>query len=67
MRPGGPKLAPRRSGHRCIETPADRLAKVTGKMHLWRFDFVEENSILSRAKRRNNFLFARLAPQINRK
>jgi hypothetical protein len=39
----------------------------TRKMHLWRFDFVEKNSIFPAPHRRNNFLFAVLAPQINRK
>jgi hypothetical protein len=40
---------------------------VAGKMHLWRFDLVEKNSIFAKRYRRNNFLFTPLAPDIYRK
>jgi hypothetical protein len=44
-----------------------RSEGVAGKMHLWRFDFVEKNSIFARRHGRNNFLFTPLAPDIYRK
>jgi hypothetical protein len=40
---------------------------VAGKMHLWRFDLVEKNSIFAKRYRRNNFLFTPPAPDIYRK
>jgi hypothetical protein len=40
---------------------------VAGKMHLWRFDFVEKNSIFAKRHGRNNFLFTPLDPDIYRK
>jgi hypothetical protein len=51
-------------GRAAARAPSEMAAR---KMHLWRFDLVEKNSIFQTPHRRNNFLFAVLAPQINRK
>jgi hypothetical protein len=64
---GGAQIALWALNHRCIEAALVRHGIVAGKMHLWRFDFVEKNSIFASRHRRNNFLFTPLAPDIYRK
>jgi hypothetical protein len=64
---GGAQIASEGSAHDHFAAARGGSEMAARKMHLWRFDFVEKNSIFAMPHRRNNFLFAVLAPQINRK
>jgi hypothetical protein len=64
---GGAQLASEALSHGGAKAAHAGYGIVAGKMHLWRFDFVEKNSIFASRYRRNNFLFTPLAPDIYRK
>jgi hypothetical protein len=64
---GGAGFASPLAVGRCNEAERRSRSFRAGKMHLWRFDFVEKNSMFGSPHRRNNFLFAAMLPDIYRK
>jgi hypothetical protein len=63
----GAQIALRGLGQGGVFAAQVQSKTVAGKMHLWRFDLVEKNSIFARRHGRNNFLFTPLTSDIYRK
>jgi hypothetical protein len=63
----GAKIAWRAKIQRVFRGAIEGPGIVAGKMHLWRFDFGEKNSIFRSRYGRNNFLFTPLTSDIYRK
>jgi hypothetical protein len=64
---GGARFALKSAVGRCNEAERCSRGFGAGKMHLWRSDFVEKNSMFGSPRRRKNFLFAAMLPDIYRK